>query len=206
MYQAKSARARAASRSSTRDAARTVERLSRRERPAPGARARRAARRLPADRLAARRLDRRRRGAAALAASRARAGRARGVHPGRRGERPDRADRALGARRGLRAGRRSGTPRTPTRAAVGIVGEPLGAPVRPSATSRRPSLQRSQLPGIEPSSLCLEITESVLLEEPASASVRRSGASRVSACASCSTTSAPGTPRSPTSRGCRSTA
>ena len=46
-----------------------------------------------------------RRGAAALAPPRARAGRPRRLHPARRGDGPDRADRALGAARGLPPGR-----------------------------------------------------------------------------------------------------
>ena len=83
-----------------------------RERPAPRARARRARARLPAGRVAARRLDRRRRGAAALGPSGARRDRPDGVHPDRRGERPDRADRPLGARPRLPPGGRvvRGTP------------------------------------------------------------------------------------------------
>ena len=77
--------------------------------------------RLPAGRLAARPLDRERRGAGALAAPRARADPTRRVHPDRRGERADRADRPLGPRAGLPPGgplasrsprRRAGYPST----------------------------------------------------------------------------------------------
>ena len=49
----------------------------------------------------------RRRGAAALAPPHARRDRPGSVHPGRRGDGPDRADRAVGAARGLRPGRAS---------------------------------------------------------------------------------------------------
>ena len=49
------------------------------------------------------------------------------LHPARRGDRPDRADRRVGAARGLRARRAPGSRRRP-RAGRGL-GEPLGAPV-----------------------------------------------------------------------------
>ena len=58
----------------------------------------------------------------------------------RRGQRPDRADRALGARRGRPAGGRVG--RRP-RAAAGHVREPVGAPVRP-ARRRRDGRRRAR--------------------------------------------------------------
>ena len=54
--------------------------------------------------------DRAARGAAALAPPRARPGRARRLHPVRRGDRPDRADRPLGAARGLPPGRAAAAP------------------------------------------------------------------------------------------------
>ena len=59
---------------------------------------------LPADRDARRRHAGLGRGARALAAPRARARPARRVHPDRRGERPDPADRRMDAARGVRAG------------------------------------------------------------------------------------------------------
>ena len=66
---------------------------------------RRAARALlPAAREPLARRRHRRRGAAALASPRARDARPRHLHPARRGDGPDRADRALGAARGLSRG------------------------------------------------------------------------------------------------------
>ena len=73
-------------------------------RPAARDRDRRARAPLPADRPPRRTATSRRRGAAALEPPRARHGRTRRVHPARRGHRPDRADRALGAARGLPPG------------------------------------------------------------------------------------------------------
>ena len=78
-------------------------------------------------------IDDRRRGADPLAPSPARHPRARGLHPAHRGERPDRADRRLGAARGLPTGRRVAPGGTP--AAGGR--ERLGAPARPRRPRRR---------------------------------------------------------------------
>lgn len=71
--------------------------------PAPGAGAARAGAALPAQVQRAGRPRGRRRGAGALAASRARAGAARCIHSPGGEDRPDRAARGLGARRGLPA-------------------------------------------------------------------------------------------------------
>ena len=60
--------------------------------------------------------------------------------------------------------------------------------------------------GLEPAHLKLEITESILVEESASASATLEAAQQDRRCASSSTTSAPATPRSLTSTGSRSTA
>ena len=67
------------------------------ERPAPRAGARSAAARIPAGRVAHEPVDRRSGGAAALAPPRTGRDLALGLHPDRRGERADRADRPVGA-------------------------------------------------------------------------------------------------------------
>ena len=85
--------------------AQTLERVRARERPAAGARTRRAARALPADRHPREQRDRRVRGAGALAAPDARPRPAPRVHPPRRGDRADRPGRQVGPRDRLPPGR-----------------------------------------------------------------------------------------------------
>ena len=78
------------------------------ERPAPRARRRRAAPRLPADRRPRDRRPARRRGAAALAPPEPRHRPAGRLHPARRGDGPDRADRRAGCSRRRAASRPAG--------------------------------------------------------------------------------------------------
>ena len=80
------------------------------------------------------------------------------VHPGRRRNRPDRADRRMGAARGLQhavdlAGRR------PRR------GQPLGGAVQEQAALRDRGRACSRETGLPPTRLELEITESLLLDD-----------------------------------------
>ena len=134
---------------------------------------------------------RRLRGAAALAAPGARPDLAAGVHPARRGDRPDRADRPLGAAGGHPAGRR--------------VAEPL--PARPAAHERQ--RLRAPVPAPRPGRgrrrgaaavrpgrtlLTLEITESLFAQDTEE-TARKIGCSRISASGWRSTTSAPATRR-----------
>ena len=98
-----------------------------RARAAPGVGAGRVRAALPAAARARDRALRRCRGPGPLAPSRARAGAARRVHPGRRGQRPDPAARRLGAARGVPAGQGLAGAR------LGAVrrGQPLAGPAAP---------------------------------------------------------------------------
>ena len=111
----------------------------------------------PIDQSADRR-DRRLRGAAALAPSGARPGPAGRVHPARRGDRPDRADRRMGAAPGLRGRGRAGRTTSRSRSTC-----------RRSSSRNRGLVDdrdraRSRATGLPPSRLELEITETVLLQ------------------------------------------
>ena len=87
------------------------------------------------------------------------------VHPDRRGERADRADRPLGARAGGRAGRALARPRR----------RPVGAAHGRASTCRPGRSAHGQFAdevadvlaatGLEPERLLLEITESMLMDE-----------------------------------------
>ena len=130
-----SATARAATASSSRRCTRaSLERLELRadlqraidDRPARAA--------LPAGGPAADTSVSRRRGAAALAAPRARPDPARPVHPARRGDGPDHPDRPLGAARGAAAGARSAAS-SPRDAAADDERQPLG-----QAAAARPTI------------------------------------------------------------------
>ena len=90
-----------------------VERLRAARRPGPGRRRRRVRAALPADRRLATGAHGRLRGAGALATTRPAAWSARRVHRRGRGERPDRADRRLGAAPRDRRRPRSGSARRP---------------------------------------------------------------------------------------------
>ena len=145
----------------------------------------------------AQRRGRRLRGADALESSRARPGRARRVHPGRRGNRPDRAARRLGAqaglpRRGGLAGQADGRGQSVGRAVpqsdAGAVGGVGARPVR--ARGRRGSSWRSPRP------CCCRTTARCSTRCIRSAS---------SACASAWTISAPAIPRSAICAASRST-
>ena len=113
---------------------------------------------LPADRLRRDRPGHRLRGADALAPPRARLIRPGRVHSAGGKHRPDRANRRMGAARGVRrgddlAGRRQGR------------GQPFAGAV-PDAAHRRDRGQRARRSrGLTPSRLELEITESVLLDK-----------------------------------------
>ena len=112
---------------------------------------------------------------------------ARRLHPGPRGERPDRAGRSLGARRSLPAGRRLAAP-----------GPRLTVSINVSARQ----LDRDQIvedvsdalttSGFDPPRAVLELTETTLMHN-VEETVGRLTCSRRSGCASPSTTSAPAT-------------
>ena len=139
-----------------------------RTRAAPRARPRRARAPLPAGGQPAHRRDHRPRGAGPLAASRARPARPGRVRLDRRGQRPDRADRPLGPGARLPPGRSSWHELRPD-------ARPLDVAVNLSARQ----VAHRDLPatvaeiiartGIDPVHLRLEITESVLVEESATA-------------------------------------
>ena len=106
----------------------------------------------------------RRRGARALAAPRARARPARRLHPRRRGLRPDRADRALGPARGLRAARAldgGGRARSP-RWTWASTSPPASSRTPASWTTSRRILDET---GADPARVCLEITETAVLDD-----------------------------------------
>ena len=152
---------------------------------------------LPAAGLAARPFDPRRRGAHPLGAPRARADPPRGLHPGRRGERADRADRPLGARARLPPGGRAGIAQRPDAAPLTMSVNLSAAQVanRGLAETVATALRVS---GLDPSCLALELTESMLVGDNEELSPRRWRRSRRSACGWCSTTSGPATRRCPT--------
>ncbi len=133
------------------------------ERPARRARARPAARRLPARGVARERPHRRRRGAAAVGAPGPRPGLAGALHPDRRAERPDRPDRRLGAARGLPPGGAAGTRSRAATASSSRSTCRRASSARP--TSPRPS-RRARGRGLPPDRLCLEITESAVMADP----------------------------------------
>ena len=106
------------------------------------------------------------RGAAALAAPRARPGRARPLHRARRGDRAHRPDRASGRSR-------EACRQVAAWQAIGLLSIELHVAVNLSARQFRRPIVRSSSParcvseaGSTARSLCLEITESVLMEEP----------------------------------------
>ena len=104
-----------------------------------------------------------RRGARALAPSRARAHRPGPVHRDRRGERRDPVDRPLGPARDLLAGRALGA-RGP-RARVDVLRRQRLGPRGPAAGLRRRRPRHAHAKrGLEPTNLVLEITETALLE------------------------------------------
>ena len=139
------------------------DRLAHRERPAPRARARRAAPALPAGRRRWTGRDRRASRRSCAGSTRSAACAARRVHPARRGDRPDRADRRLGrcARRAARcaAGTRSPA-RTGSSAASTCRSASSAGPT--SSPRSRDALAESGVPA--PSCLILEITESAVME------------------------------------------
>ena len=118
------------------------------------------------------------------------------VHPARRGDRPDRADRRVGAARGLPPGARCGAPTRPRALRDGR--QPLAAPAREPGLRRRSSPRVLRETGLPPSALRLEITESAIMRGPGGRARMLARAARRSACGSRSTTSAPATRRSRT--------
>ena len=116
----------------------------------------------------AQRRDHRLRGAGPLAAPRARPARPRRLRLDRRGQRPDRADRPLGAGARLPPGARAGTSCAPTRArsTSPSTSRPARSPTATCAATVAEILART---GLDPVNLRLEITESVLVEESATA-------------------------------------
>ena len=112
----------------------------------------------------ARRPLRRRRGAGALAAPRARADAARRVHPARRGDRARRRRSARGCSK--QAAARSGAAGSSSTSEpfVGL-GEPLGPPARAARPRRTGGGGDRADRASSPANLCLEITESVLMDD-----------------------------------------
>ena len=137
--------------------------------------------------LAGRR-DHRLRGAAALAPSRARHDLAGRIHPGRRGDRPDRPARRMGA--DARPARRRPAGPDDVRLAVNV------SPVQfKSGTLALKVVAALAASGLPPDRLELEITEAVLIRDDDAALADAASAARASACASRSTISAPAIPR-----------
>ena len=132
----------------------------------------------------------RRRGARPLGAPHARADLAGRLHPARRGLRAHRLARPLDPRGGLPRGG-AAPARLPARdpAARWRSTSPCASSSgRAWSTRSRSALAESRIP---PSSLTLEITESVMMADADTAVLRLRRAARRSACASRSTTSAP---------------
>ena len=102
------------------------------------------------------------RGAAALASSQARADPARPLHPARRGQRPDPADRRLGAGAGLPAGQALAARRACRSCACRSICRRSSSAIPTWPASVRGVLERS---GLAPDRLELEITERVLMED-----------------------------------------
>ena len=113
---------------------------------------------LPADRPRRRRGDFRVRGAGALAASDPRPDLARQVHPARRGSRPDRQDRRMGAADRARGSGAMARP-CPDR------GQSVAAPVQRSGRRRHGRAAICSETGVRAERLELEITEGVFLAE-----------------------------------------
>ena len=140
------------------------------------------------------------RGAAALERPRARDGAARRVHPGRRGQRADRADRRLGRRRGDRPGR--GVARAGPRARHRVQSLPAPAAL---PGLRRPPARPLQRRGCRPGAVHRRDHRvggdgrSRRARGPCSNALPRP------ACGLRSTTSAPTSPRSPACAICRCT-
>ena len=126
-------------------------------------RAERAGAALPADRRAQDRRDLRGRGAAPLGAPGVRAPPAAALHPARRGDRPDRAARRLGAARGCRQLQvwRAAYPRA--------AGSAMSVNISAASSRARGwttrCARRSTASGVDPSAVVLEITESVLMQQ-----------------------------------------
>ncbi len=136
-----------------------------RQRPARRDRGRRAVPRLPARPRPLQRRRRRRRGAAALAAPGARARAAGRVHRARRGDRADRSDRRVGAAHRVRCRPRAGTPTGHRiRVGVNVSTRQLEDPALLDCVQR--ALDASVLAA---NALTLEITETALMRDPASA-------------------------------------
>ena len=112
-------------------------------------------------------------GAAALAAPGARDDLPRALHPDRRAERPDRADRRVGAQHGLPPGRRVAR-RGPPGLRDGR--QPLARASSPARPRRASSTTPCASAACPPSALCLEITESAIMEDPEAAQARAAGA------------------------------
>ena len=133
-------------------------------RPAAGDDLRAARALLPAARASERWRSLRRRGAAALASPRARHPRPRHVHPARRGDGPDRADRALGPARGVPPGAPDADPacRPSRRLPMSVNLSVKQLQHSDIATDVRDALAES---GLAAGSLTLEITETVMMTD-----------------------------------------
>ena len=105
---------------------------------------------------------------------------ARRVHPARRGDRARRRARARGCSR-TRPRNAARWQREHDRA-VRRLGEPLGPPARAARSGRARRRGASSGTGVEPANLCLEITESVLMDDAEAVIERRSSACARSAC------------------------
>ena len=136
--------------------------------------------------------------------------------PGRRPARGRRRSSTWPRRRGLildlgawvlrEACRQAGEwTRASTRARPHAAGQPLGAPDRPARPASTLVVEALETGGLEPSSLCLEITETALMADAAAELAVLSGPARARGASWPSTTSAPATRRSATSSGSRST-
>ena len=130
--------------------------------PAPGRGARELGAALPAGREPRRRLGRRGRGAGSLAGAERRHRAAGGVHPARRGARPDRGDRRLGDRR-------DGAPSSGRGRADGLdltVGFNLSPRQLWSAHLAEKVLGKLRGADVDPRRVVVEITESTAMADP----------------------------------------
>ena len=125
------------------------------------------------------------RGAAALAASGARHDLAGRVHPGRRGDGPDRRDRRLRAARGLPGVRAAGRATCASRSTCRRSSSGAATSTRVDRARRWPA------PGWPPSRLEIEITESVFLQDTELTRALAAAAARDGRARSRSTISAP---------------